>query len=96
VPAALLEAHGAVSEPVGEAMASGVLRRLAADVGLAVTGIAGPTGGTPGKPVGTVVVALAGPATEVRTLRFGGDRQMVRQFTVAAGLDMVRRGLLRS
>jgi nicotinamide-nucleotide amidase len=80
-----------VSEPVARAMARGVRQRLGADVGVAVTGIAGPTGGTAAKPVGTVVLALDGPAEVVRTFRFGGNRSMVRQFSVAAALDMVRR-----
>ena len=94
VDPSLLDRAGAVSEPVAEAMAAGVRRHLEADIGLAVTGIAGPSGGTAEKPVGTVVVALAGPQTAVRTFRFGGDRHMIRQYTVSAGLDMVRRGLL--
>jgi nicotinamide-nucleotide amidase len=95
VPAALIESHGAVSEPVADAMAEGVRRRLGADVGLAITGIAGPSGGTPGKPVGTVVVAMAGPGSSaiVRTLAFAGDRAMIRRFSVAAALDLVRRTL---
>ena len=91
VPAALLQEHGAVSEPVAQAMASGVRERLGADVGLAITGIAGPDGGSPEKPIGTVVIALSGPREIVKTLRFAGDRQMVRTQSVAAALDMVRR-----
>jgi nicotinamide-nucleotide amidase len=94
VPAALLDEHGAVSEPVAQAMASGVRERLHADVGVAITGIAGPDGGSPAKPVGTVVVALSGPRELVKTLRFAGDRQMVRAQSVAAALDMVRRAAL--
>jgi nicotinamide-nucleotide amidase len=91
VPAELIEAHGAVSEPVAGAMARGVRERLGATIGVAVTGIAGPAGGTPAKPVGTVAIALDGPTSVVRTFRFGGNRIMVRQFSVAAALDMVRR-----
>jgi nicotinamide-nucleotide amidase len=93
VPAALIEAHGAVSEPVASAMANGARQRLAADVGIGITGIAGPAGGTPEKPVGTVVIALEGPESVVRTFKFGGNRAMVRQFSVAAALDMLRRAL---
>jgi nicotinamide-nucleotide amidase len=89
----LLRAHGAVSEPVAAAMARGVRERLRADVAIAVTGIAGPTGGTPDKPVGTVVIAVDGIAASARTFRFAGDRSMVRQFSVAASLDLVRRVL---
>lgn len=91
VPAELIAAHGAVSEPVAKAMAEGVRTRLHAAVGLAITGIAGPSGGTPEKPVGTVVVAIAASATEARTFQFVGDREMIRRFSTAAALDMVRR-----
>ena len=91
----LLSAHGAVSEQVGQAMADGVRARFGADVGLAVTGIAGPTGGTPQKPVGTVVIAIATPvASAVRTFLFLGDREMIRTQSVVAALDMVRRHAL--
>ena len=91
VPAEVLAGHGAVSEPVARAMAEGVRDRLGADVGVAVTGIAGPGGGSEAKPVGTVVisVALAG-GTVARTFWFIGDRQMIRQQSVLAALDMVR------
>jgi nicotinamide-nucleotide amidase len=91
VPEAWLAAHGAVSEPVAEAMARGVRERLAADVGVAVTGIAGPGGGSDAKPVGTVVIAVSAAGERVRTFVFPGDRSMVRAFSVAAALDMVRR-----
>ena len=95
VPAALIDEHGAVSEPVGRAMAEGVRQRLRADVGVAVTGIAGPTGGSPQKPVGTVVVAVATPhRTTVRTFNLGGDRPTIRQHSVVAALELVRRALL--
>lgn len=93
VPGALLAEHGAVSEPVAVAMATGVRERLGAEVGCAVTGIAGPTGGSDAKPVGTVVIAVAASETVVKTYRFLGDRQMVRQFSVAGALDLVRRAL---
>lgn len=91
VPATLIESHGAVSEPVAAAMASGVRQKLDADVGVAVTGVAGPGGGSDAKPVGTVVIAVSGPIEAVKTFRFLGDRQMVRLQSVVAALDMVRR-----
>jgi nicotinamide-nucleotide amidase len=92
VPAAVLAEHGAVSEPVAAAMADGVRARLRADVGVGITGIAGPTGGTAEKPVGTVVIAACqADRRDVKTFRFIGDRQMIRTHSVAAALDMVRR-----
>ncbi|MFI5177164.1 MAG: competence/damage-inducible protein A [Vicinamibacterales bacterium] len=93
VPPALLAEHGAVSEPVALAMAGGVRQKLGADVGVAITGIAGPTGGSEAKPVGTVVVALSGPSSVARTYRFPGDRRTVRAHATAAALDMIRRAL---
>lgn len=95
VPAELIEAHGAVSEPVARAMADGARARLAADVAVAVTGIAGPSGARAGKPVGTVVIAATGLGRErVRTFRFIGDRALVRAQSVQAALDAVRRLIL--
>jgi len=85
--------HGAVSEPVARAMAEGVKARLGADVGVGVTGIAGPGGGTAAKPVGMVVIAVAVSDTTVRTFLFPGDREAVRRFSTAAALDMVRLAL---
>jgi nicotinamide-nucleotide amidase len=93
VPPALLAEHGAVSEPVARAMADGVRERLGADVGVAITGVAGPAGGSEAKPVGTVVVALSGPSSIARTFRFPGDRRTVRAHATAAALDMIRRAL---
>ncbi len=95
VPEPALEAHGAVSEPVAIAMADGVRARLHADIGVSVTGIAGPGGGSEEKPVGTVVIALSmtGRDSAVRTFRFIGDRTMVRTQATLAALDMVRRAL---
>jgi len=91
VSAELLAAYGAVSEPVARAMAEGVRARLGAEIGVGVTGIAGPTGGSEAKPVGTVVIAVAAPdGTTVRTFLFVGDRQMVRVQSVWAALNMVR------
>jgi nicotinamide-nucleotide amidase len=93
VAAEMLERHGAVSEPTAVAMADGVRDRLAADAGVAITGIAGPTGGSPEKPVGTVVIAVStGPAV-VRTYRFVGDRAMVRQQAVIAAMELLRQTL---
>jgi nicotinamide-nucleotide amidase len=95
VPSALIQAHGAVSEPVAVAMAEGARRRAAVDVGIGVTGIAGPDGGTPDKPVGTVAIAaVIGATTNVRTFRFHGEREQVKFQASQAALDMVRRMLL--
>lgn len=95
VPSALLAEHGAVSEPVARAMADGARARLGADVAVAVTGIAGPSGGSPEKPVGTVVVAATGlDRARIRTFRFNGDRQLVRAQSVHAALEAARRLLL--
>lgn len=94
VPAALLREHGAVSGPVAEAMAAGCRRRLGADLAVAVTGIAGPSGGSEAKPVGTTWLALAGPGwTLARGLRFPGQRARNRQLAAAAALDLLRRRL---
>lgn len=88
----LLNAHGAVSEPVALAMAEGIRTRARADVGIGVTGIAGPTGGTVEKPVGTVVVsAVTANERRCRTFRFFGDRELVKFQASQAALDMVRR-----
>jgi nicotinamide-nucleotide amidase len=94
VPAELLKAHGAVSEPVALAMADGIRVRARADIGVGVTGIAGPTGGTPEKPVGMVVVAVVtGSERRCRTFRFFGDREQVKFQASQSALDMVRRVL---
>lgn len=80
VPAALIEAHGAVSEPVAIAMAEGALRHSSAQVALSITGVAGPTGGSADKPVGTVYFAWATPAGMFsQRMSLGGDRAAVRQ-----------------
>jgi PncC family amidohydrolase len=95
VDAALIEANGAVSEETARAMAAGARRAAGAGVALAVTGIAGPDGGTPDKPVGLVFIALEGAAgTRVRRLHFPGTRDRVRHQACQAALEMVRRGLL--
>ena len=95
VPAALLEEHGAVSEPVVRAMAEGVRERFDADLGVATTGISGPGGGSPGKPVGLVHVALAhAEETSAAQFVFPLDRQRHRLLTAQVALDWVRRALL--
>lgn len=89
VPEALFAQHGAVSEPVALAMANGALRAAPVQLAVAVTGIAGPGGAVPGKPVGTVWLAWAaadGPAV-ARCHRFDGDRAAVRMQAVQAALD---------
>jgi len=92
VPAATLETHGAVSEEAVRAMAEGVQRRFAADAGLAVTGIAGPGGGTPEKPVGTVwLAARLGSTTRAVKRVFPGDRGEIRGRAAQAALDLLRR-----
>lgn len=81
VPAATIAAHGAVSEAVAAAMAEGALARTPAAFAVAITGIAGPGGGSPGKPVGTVCFAWAarGAPSRAATRHFDGDRRMVRE-----------------
>ena len=92
VPAGLIEAHGAVSPEVALALAEGVRARLGTDVGVGVTGIAGPDGGTPDKPVGLVHIAVVGPDGLQETLerRFPGDREAVRGNSATAALHLVR------
>lgn len=93
VPAALIETHGAVSEPVARAMAEGAITRTGADLSIAVTGIAGPTGGTPEKPVGLVWLAAGrkGAETVSREIRLLGDRELIRIRAAQAALAMVWR-----
>ena len=87
VPADLIESHGAVSEPVVRAMVEGALRHSRAQVAVAVTGVAGPGGGSPDKPVGTVWFGWATPDGVVTDKRcFDGDRQQVREATVQHAL----------
>ena len=95
VPASLLESAGAVSEEVARAMAEGVRRAAGTSIGMAVTGIAGPDGGSPEKPVGLVFLALDGAAgSRVRRAQFFGDRDRIRVQATQAALEMLRRGLL--
>lgn len=95
VPETLIDAHGAVSEPVARAMAANVRVRSGADVGVGITGIAGPGGGSAEKPVGTVCIAVALPdQVSASVFRFLGGRETVKTFSATAALDMVRRLLL--
>ena len=92
VPLSVLVEYGAVSEEVARAMASGVRNRLAADWGIGITGIAGPTGGTEDKPVGLVHWAVAGPGGVWAEHRvFPGDRSVVREWSLNSALDLLRR-----
>ena len=97
VDPALLTTHGAVSEAVAVAMAEGARQVGATDIGVGVTGLAGPGGGSDKKPVGTVCVGVVGPGSEqeARTALFPGDRAMVRRLATQTALDLLRRVLLR-
>ncbi len=88
----VLRAHGAVSSEVAAAMAEGARRTVSADVALSLTGIAGPTGGTDTKPVGTVFLAVTGArGTEVKHRVFSGERWQIQTIAAYAGLELVRR-----
>jgi len=89
IDAALIAAHGAVSAEVASAMAAGALRHSMADIAVAVTGIAGPAGAVPGKPVGTVWLALMrrGGTAQVERLQLDGDRASVRAQSVVIALQ---------
>lgn len=90
-----LERHGAVSEQVALQMAAGIRERTGADVGVSVTGIAGPGGGTAEKPVGLVWVAVHSLDAKARRFHVGGDRAEIRQRAAQAALEMVRRALAK-
>jgi len=95
VPAKLIEKHGAVSQEVAIALAEGIRKRCGAKIGVGITGVAGPNGGTEEKPVGLVFHAVATEAgTEVVEKRFPGDRQRIRWFASQIALDMVRKKLV--
>jgi nicotinamide-nucleotide amidase len=96
VDPATIERHGAVSEETAREMAAGVRRRFSASIGVSVTGIAGPGGGTPEKPVGTVHLGLdsADGAHEHKKLLLPGERSLIRRWTTSVALSMVRRHLL--
>src|SRR6202008_1083906 len=92
VPAELIASKGAVSAEVAVALAEGIRRRVGSTFGVGITGIAGPGGGSPEKPVGLVHIALAdAAATTERALHFPGDRDRIRWYASQAALDMVRR-----
>jgi len=92
VPAELIEAKGAVSAEVALALASGIRKRTGATLGLGVTGIAGPSGATPEKPVGLVHISIADERGAVETpIQLPGDRERIRQFSAQRALNLVRR-----
>jgi nicotinamide-nucleotide amidase len=91
VPASLIADHGAVSEPVAAAMAAGARARSGAAIGVGITGIAGPGGGTPQKPVGTVAIAVnRDEGSHVRLFAFRGGRELVKSQAATAALNMLR------
>jgi nicotinamide-nucleotide amidase len=95
VPADMVERHGAVSREVAAALAEGIRYRCESTFGVGITGVAGPTGGTPEKPVGLVFHALASDGgTEVIERNFPGDRKRIRRFATTLALDMVRKKLM--
>jgi nicotinamide-nucleotide amidase len=95
VPAELIEKHGAVSEEVARALAVGIRERTGATIGLGITGIAGPGGGTETKPVGLVYIAVSdAQTTDVLQRNFRGPRDRMRQWTAQQALDLVRRRLM--
>jgi len=95
VPPDLIDHYGAVSREVAVALAEGIRKRCGASLGVAVTGVAGPTGGSVEKPVGLVFHALAsGNGTEVIERKFPGDRKRIRWFASTQALDMIRRRLM--
>lgn len=95
VAAETIEAHGAVSEPVARAMAEGARRAAGVEVGVGITGVAGPDGGTAEKPVGLVFIAIAGAAGDaVKRRQFPGGRERVRFQATQTALELLRRGML--
>ncbi|MEK7672162.1 MAG: CinA family protein, partial [Bacteroidota bacterium] len=96
VPEELIRRHGAVSKEVAEAMAAGVRRIARTDIGISTTGIAGPTGATPDKPVGLVWVGYSDTETTfAMRYQFGGQRTLVKERAAQAALELVRRKLLK-
>ena len=95
VPAEMIARHGAVSREVAAALAEGTRYRCESTLGVGITGVAGPTGGTPEKPVGLVFHAVASDTgTEVNQRNFPGDRKRIRRFASTMALDMIRRKLM--
>jgi nicotinamide-nucleotide amidase len=91
---AILDKYGAVSPQTAEAMARGIVKQSGADIGVSITGIAGPEGGTDSKPVGLVYIGLAeGGFCQSKELRFVGDRNGIRMLSAKSALDIVRRHL---
>ena len=97
IPESLIELHGAVSEQIADAMARAIRERARTDIGNGITGIAGPDGGTPGKPVGTVCIGVIvqpnganEPSSWVRTFPFVGGREMVKFQATQAAMNMLR------
>ena len=89
-----LQEHGSVSCPVAEQMARGVCEKLGTDFGIGITGVAGPDGGSPDKPVGLVYIALATPSgVEVKRKTFRGDREMIRESSVQRAMSQLWRAL---
>jgi nicotinamide-nucleotide amidase len=95
VPAEVITRYGAVSKETAIALAEGIRANCGASLGIGITGVAGPTGGTPEKPVGLVFHALASESgTEVVERKFPGDRRRIRSFATMQALDMLRRKLM--
>jgi nicotinamide-nucleotide amidase len=95
VDPALIERYGAVSEEVARALAEGIRQRTGATIGVGVTGIAGPTGGTESKPVGLVYIAVSdAQKTECLERNFRGARDRVREWTTSQALELIRRRLM--
>ena len=95
VPPLMIAEHGAVSKQVAAAMAEGIRKRCRSTLGVGITGVAGPTGGTDEKPVGLVYIALSDSnETKVEERRFPGDRERIRHWATQQALDMIRRRLI--
>jgi nicotinamide-nucleotide amidase len=97
IPSDMLELNGAVSQPVVEQMATGVKAALRTHWSIALSGVAGPDGGTPDKPVGTVWIAVAGPeGVRSKRVNFPGTRDLVIERSALAGLNLLRKWLLEA